>query len=341
VARSKIPLRPEARRKIALFCNVEESAVVTSTDMRTILESPLLLDQEGLGEYLVRRLALSKIMPEWSRWRRVVQSHISPENQVTIAICGKYAELADCYVSVNEALRDAGAAANAKVQLEFIETDGFETDEHEVKALSRFDGILVPGGFGSRGAEGKIKAIEYARMHDVPFLGICFGFQMAVVEYARSLGLTDAASSELNPETKNPVIDLMPEQSKVSDKGGTMRLGAHEISLDQESKAYSLYLRNPIWERHRHRYEVNPKYIQTLTARGLRFSGKSDFDRRMEILELPSNRYHFATQYHAEFKSRPGKPSPPYFGLIEAALSKKEYVRPTQVQTHIAGVNVE
>ena len=183
--------------------------------------------------------------------------------------------------------------------------------------------MLVPGGFGSRGAEGKIRAIEYSRSHDIPFLGICYGFQLAVVEYARHIGIINAASSELNPESKNPVIDLMPEQNGVLEKGGTMRLGAHEIAIDEGTMAYSLYRNKSVWERHRHRYEVNPNQIQEITSRGLKFSGKSDLNRRMEILEVPSNRFHFATQFHAEFKSRPARPSPPYFGFVQAALGSK------------------
>jgi CTP synthase len=200
--------------------------------------------------------------------------------------------------------------------------------------LSGFDGLLVPGGFGSRGSEGKIKAIEYARTHNIPFLGICFGFQLAVVEYARSLGLVDAASSELNPNSKNYVIDLMPEQDRVLEKGGTMRLGAHEISIDNGTMAHSLYQKTKAWERHRHRYEVNPGYIPQLMSKGLRFSGKSDANRRMEILELPSNTFHFATQFHAEFKSRPGRPSPPYLGLVKASLQKNLKLETKQVMTH-------
>src|SRR6058998_3719947 len=323
VARSKVPLKPEPRKKIALFCNVEESAVFTSQDIASIYESPLLLDEQGLGSYMVNRLQLSSKEPEWSSWKKMIKTHLGPENQITIAVCGKYAELADCYVSVNEALRDAGATLNAKVDLEFIETDDFEKDPSRVRVLSGFDGLLVPGGFGSRGSEGKIKAIEYARTHNIPFLGICFGFQLAVVEYARSLGIEDAGSSELDPGSKNYVIDLMPEQNNVSEKGGTMRLGAHEILIDEGTLAYSLYQRTKVWERHRHRYEVNSEYIAQLTSGGLRFSGKSDSNRRMEILELSNQRFHFATQYHAEFKSRPGRPSPPYFGLIQAAVSEK------------------
>ncbi len=335
VARSKVPLRPEPRKKIALFCNVEESAVFTSQDIASIYESPLALDEQGLGKYLVSRLQLPEHEPEWGFWKSVVENHLTPQNQVTIAVCGKYAELADCYVSVNDALRDAGAALNAKVDLEFIETDDFEKDPARVRVLSSFDGVLVPGGFGSRGSEGKIRAIEYSRIHDVPFLGICFGFQLAVVEYARSLGIVDAASSELNPKSKNYVIDLMPEQNAVLEKGGTMRLGAHEILIDQESLAHSLYKKTSVYERHRHRYEVNPHYIGQLTSGGLRFSGKSDSNRRMEILEFPKNKFHFATQFHAEFKSRPGKPSPPYFGLVQSALSgKRSEVPPEQVLAH-------
>jgi CTP synthase len=281
---------------------------------------------------------LSSKEPEWSSWKKMIKTHLGPENQVTIAVCGKYAELADCYVSVNEALRDAGATLNAKVDLEFIETDDFEKDPSRVRVLSGFDGLLVPGGFGSRGSEGKIKAIEYARTHDIPFLGICFGFQLAVIEYARSLGIKDAASSELDPQSKNYVVDLMPEQNAVSDKGGTMRLGAHEILIDQGTTAHSLYRRTKVWERHRHRYEVNPKYIPEITSRGLRFSGKSDSNRRMEILELPGNKFHLATQFHAEFKSRPDSPSRPYFGLVQAALvAKSPAIRSELIAHHQGG----
>ncbi len=323
VARSKAPLNPGPRKKIALFCNVEESGVFTSQDIESIYQSPLLLDQQGLGDYLVRRLELKSKTPDWGPWKKMVDQHLNPLDQVNIAICGKYAELADCYVSVNEALKDAGAASNAKVNLEWIETDEFEKEPEKVRVLSRFDGVLVPGGFGVRGAEGKIRAIEHIRSHDIPFLGVCFGFQLAVVEYARSIGIRGAGSSELDPHSKDPVIDLMPEQNSVLEKGGTMRLGAHEIAVEQGSIAHYLYEKTTIWERHRHRYEVNSKYIQKLTSSGLRFSGKSDSDRRMEILELSSKKFHFATQFHAEFKSRPGRPSPPYSGLVQAALALK------------------
>jgi CTP synthase len=320
VARSKAPLKLEPRRKIALFCNVEESAVFTSQDMDSIYQSPLLLDQQGLGTFITHRLRLPENTPQWTSWKKMLEEHLTQTKQVNIAICGKYAEFADCYVSVNDALKDAGASAGAKTNLEWIETDDFEKQPEKVRLLSRFDGVLVPGGFGARGAEGKILAIEYSRSHNIPFLGICYGFQLAVVEYARHSGIIDAASSELNPGSKNPVIDLMPEQNGVLEKGGTMRLGAHEITVDEGTMAHSLYRKGKIWERHRHRYEVNPKYISEITSKGLRFSGKSDENRRMEILEVPSSKFHFATQFHAEFKSRPARASPPYFGLIKSAL---------------------
>jgi len=320
VARSKEPLKPEPRRKIALFCNVEESAVFTSQDMDSIYQSPLLLDQQGLGTFITRRLRLPENPPQWNSWKKMLEDHLTQAKQVNIAVCGKYAELADSYVSVNNALMDAGASAGAKVNIEWVETDDFEKQPENVRHLTRFGGVLVPGGFGARGAEGKILAIEYSRSHNIPFLGICYGFELAVVEYARHIGIADASSPELNPGSENPVIDLMPDQNGVLEKGGTMRLGAHEITVDDGTMAYSLYRRGKIWERHRHRYEVNPKYIPELTSNGLKFSGRSDANRRMEILEVPSSRFHFATQFHAEFKSRPARASPPYFGLIKAAL---------------------
>jgi CTP synthase len=323
VARSKAPLKQEPRRKIALFCNVEESAVFTSQDMDSVYQSPLLLDEQGLGTFITHRLRLPENPPQWSSWKKMLEAHLTQPKQVNIAICGKYAELADSYVSVNEALKDAGASAGGKVNLEWIETDDFEKHPEKVRLLSRFDGVLVPGGFGARGAEGKILAIEYSRSHDIPFLGICYGFHMAVVEYARHIGIADAASPELNPETKSPVIYLMPEQNGILEKGGTMRLGAHEIAIDESTRAYSLYRKKTIWERHRHRFEVNPTYIPDLISKGVKFSGKSDSNRRMEILEVPSNKFHLATQFHAEFKSRPGHPSPPYFGFVQAALASK------------------
>jgi CTP synthase len=252
-----------------------------------------------------------------------VERFRNPKHVVSIAICGKYAELADSYVSINEALKHAGAACDAKVQIEWVETELFEENPGKINLLSQYDGILIPGGFGARGVEGKIKAIHYARVNDKPFLGICFGFQLSVVEYSRGIGLEDANSTEVDPHTPHPVIDLMPEQKEVEGKGGTMRLGAHEIRIHPGTLAHNLYRTETVYERHRHRYEVNPNYIQRLKEGGLVFSGFSDGGKRMEILELPKHRFFLATQFHGEFKSRPGKPSPPYHGFIKTCLNQK------------------
>lgn len=323
IARSKKPLLKEPKRKIALFCNVEEKAVFTAPDVKCIYECPIILDKQGMGDFICEKLGLPKGKPDWSQWEKIVNRFLNPTYEVKIALCGKYAELADSYVSVNEALKHAGAACDAKVTIDWIETEVFEEDPSNLKMLFQYDGILVPGGFGSRGAEGKIKAIEFARINNIPFLGICFGFQLAVVEFARHITLKDANSTEVNPETPHPVVDLMPEQKNVNYKGATMRLGAHEIVIKPGTIAHSLYKSTLIVERHRHRYEVNLKYVPILEKHGLVFSGKSKDETRMEILELPSNTFHFATQFHAEFKSRPEKPSPPYYGFILHALKRK------------------
>jgi len=324
VARSKKPLLSDPKRKIALFCNVEERAVFTSPDLKTVYETPLVLDQQGLGDYLTERLKLQKRKPDWSSWEKTVNSFVSPEHEVKIAICGKYAELADSYVSVNEALRHAAASCNSRLSIDWIETETFEDKEANLQALLRFDGVLVPGGFGARGTEGKIAAINYARLKDLPFLGICLGFQLAIVAFARSIGLEAANSTEIDSDSPNPVIDLMPEQREVGYKGATMRLGAHEIIISQGTIAEKLYRARRVYERHRHRYELNPKYADQLTKAGMVFSAKSSDARRMEILELHDKYFHFATQFHGEFKSRPSKPSPPYYGLIKACLDRKQ-----------------
>jgi len=323
IARSAELLLPGPRKKIALFCSVDEAAVFSSPDSRSVYQVPLLLEDQGMGTFLCERLGLEKKTANWEAWSRTVQRFISPGSEVTIAVCGKYAELADSYVSVNEALRHAGAAADARVNLTWIETEQLEGGKPETEALVTADGILVPGGFGQRGSEGKIRAIQYARKNDLPFLGICFGFQLATVEFARSLGLEEANSTEIDPATRYPVIDLMPEQLAVESKGGTMRLGAHEVRIQPGTLAERLYGRRRVWERHRHRYEVNPDYLSKLEQGGLVFSGRSIDGRRMEILELTSHYFFLATQFHGEFRSRPTNPSPPYFGLVKASLDKK------------------
>jgi CTP synthase len=323
VARSTGPLLPGPKKKIALFCNVEERAVFASPDQPTVYQAPVELDAQGMGEFLTERFGLEHRSPDWSDWRRTVERISNPSHVVHIALCGKYAELADSYVSVNEALKHAGGACDARVDIDWIETELFENEPSNCSILSRFDGVLVPGGFGSRGTEGKIATLAYAREKNIPTLGICFGFQLAVVEFSRHLGFKNANSTEIDPNTPHPVIGLMPEQRSVESKGATMRLGAHEIRISPSTKASTLYKREVISERHRHRYEVNPEYIEHIMKGGGVFSGRSVDGTRMEILELPSNYYYLGTQFHGEFKSRPGKPSPPYYGLIKAALDKK------------------
>ncbi|MFQ6085026.1 MAG: CTP synthase [Candidatus Bathyarchaeia archaeon] len=317
-------LEAEPKRKIALYGNVSENAVFTSPNVKSVYEAPIVLDRQGMGGLICDRLHLPKRKPNWREWREIVNSFLKPRDSVSIAMCGKYAQLADSYVSINDALAHAGAYVGARVIIDWIETEDFEKHPERLGRLSEYDGVLVPGGFGERGTEGKIRCIEYARKHGLPFLGICFGFQLAVVEYARNvLGIGDANSIEVDPDTPHPVIDLLPEQKRIEDKGGTMRLGTHEVMVDPGTLSYKLYRKEKIYERHRHRYEVNPTYIKRLVEGGLAFSAKSPDAIRMEALEVPYHYFFYATQFHPEFMSRPGKPDPAYYGFIKACLDRK------------------
>ncbi len=322
VARSQNPLKVDVRKKIALFCNVEERAVFTSPDTISVYEVPLILDDQGMGDYLSERMGARTRKPDWQDWKRMLEGFINPKYTVQIAVCGKYAELADSYVSINEALKHAGAANDAQVKISWIETETFEEDRSRLKEIDNYDGILVPGGFGARGTEGKIMAISYAREKNIPFLGICFGFQMAIVEFARHVGLSGANSTEVRPDTQDPVVDLMPEQKSIETKGATMRLGANKILLTPGTLAQRLYRTDVIYERHRHRYEVNQQYLERLEKAGLTFSGRSPDGSRMEILEIQGRTFHLATQFHGEFKSRPNRPAPTYNGFIKASLER-------------------
>ncbi|NIR87802.1 CTP synthase [Candidatus Bathyarchaeota archaeon] len=324
VARCRKMIDSEVRGKIALFGTIPESAVFCSYDVSSIYEVPPILDKQGMGEYVCKRLGLLERKPEWRGWKKFVDSLLKPRFEVKIALIGKYAGLVDSYVSMNEALRHGGAACQSRVAIDYIETETLERDSRKSELLKNHDGIFVPYGFGPRGTEGKIEAIRFARENNVPFLGICYGFQMAVVEFARNVcKLEGASSTEVNSETPHPVIDLMPEQRGIEYKGATMRLGAHKIIVEQKTLAHKLYGAEEIFERHRHRWEVNPAYWNTLKKHGLIFSGKSPDGRRMEILELPNKFFFFASQFHGEFKSRPGKPDPEYYGFIKACLDKK------------------
>ena len=324
VARCQRMIDKEALRKIALFGTIPEKAVFCSYTVPTIYMVPLILDEQGMGDFICRRLGLQGEKPDWSRWKSFVDRLLHPKYEVKIALVGKYAGLVDSYVSMNEAFRHAGAKCETKVLIDYFEAEQFEENPEKLEQLKNYDGIFVPYGFGSRGAEGKIMAIQFARENDIPFLGVCFGFQLAVVEFARNVcGLKDANSTEIDPETPHPVVDLMPEQKNVEYKGATMRLGQHEIVIKPETLAFRLYGSERIFERHRHRFEVNIDYLSTLEKHGLVFSGRSVDGRRMEILELPEKYFFFASQFHGEFKSRPERPDPEYYGFVKACLDRK------------------
>jgi CTP synthase len=323
ICRSRSPLSENAKRKISLFCNVPENAVISAPDVENVYRLPLLLDEEGLGDLLVRRLDLENRGRNMTGWKEVVERMERATRVVRIAMVGKYIRFPDTYLSINEALKHAAGVNDCRVEINWIDAERFERSGGDLEMLRSYDGVLVPGGFGQRGSEGKIAAIAYAREHLIPFLGLCFGFQLAVVEFARSIGMKGANSTEINPRTPHPVIDLLPEQKKVAEMGGTMRLGAHEVIISRGTRAFQIYGRERISERHRHRYEVNPRYIGRLVRKGLLFSGRSADGRRMEILELPGREFFLATQFHPEFKSRPGKPAPVFDAFIKAALKGK------------------
>ncbi len=318
VGRSENALEPETREKIALFCDVPTEAVFSNPDVEDIYHVPLVVEEEGLDQYVMERLGIAdEALPRSrrdNRWRNLVTRE--REGSVDVALVGKYA-LEDAYMSIHESLKHAGIERGVDVDVLWVDADEME-DKHRGRLLNA-DAVVVPGGFGSRGTVGKIQAIRYARENDVPFLGLCLGFQLAVVERARHvLGLEDAHSAELDPETPHPVIDLLPEQYDLEDLGGTMRLGAHETSIEPGSLAAHVYDDTYCTERHRHRYEVNPEYIDQLEAGSLRFSGEAG--NRMEILELTDHPYFLGTQFHPEFRSRPDRASPPFVGLLDAVL---------------------
>ncbi len=324
VARSPKMIDAEALRKIALFGTIPESAVFCSYNAESVYQVPLILDKQGMGDFICQRLGLKCESKDFSQWQQYVDAAINPEYEVKIALVGKYAGLTDSYVSMTEALRHGGAANKARVCISYLEAEKLEREPECIKDLANFDGIFVPYGFGPRGTEGKILATQFARENDIPFLGICYGFQLAVIEFARhACNLKDANSTEINPECPHPIIDLMPEQRGIEIKGATMRLGAHKVVLQKGTLAHCMYGQEEIYERHRHRFEVNLDYLETLKSNGLCFTGKSSDGRRMETLELPDKYFFFASQFHGEFKSRPGRPEPEYFGFIQACVNKK------------------
>lgn len=324
VCRTEVPLEPGIKDKIALFCNVPSRHVMQNLDVETLYEAPLAMEKEHLADIACECLKLDCPTPDLKEWEDMVQALKQPSREVSIALVGKYTQLHDAYISVVEALKHGAVAHNANVTIKWIPSETLN-DENAHQMLSDVSGILVPGGFGHRGIDGKIAAIKYAREHNVPFLGLCLGMQLAIVEYARNvMGFADAHSAELDPGTTHPVIQLMPDQDGVEDIGGTLRLGSYPCVLDENSKAYEVYGQKEIKERHRHRYEVNNYYRDDLTRAGLNLCGLSPDGRIVEMCELDSHPWFLATQAHPEFKSRPNRPHPLFRGFIGAALKKDE-----------------
>ncbi|PSQ36702.1 CTP synthase [Halobacteriales archaeon QS_9_70_65] len=322
VGRCEDRLEPKTKEKIALFCDVPVEAVFSNPDVEDIYRVPLMVEEEGLDEYVMERLDLEETAASPAdradEWREVVTGETT--DTVEIALAGKY-DLEDAYISIHEALKHAGFETNTDVEVLWVDTD--EMEAAHADRLRRADGVVVPGGFGARGLDGKIDVVRYAREQDVPFLGLCLGFQMAVVEFARNVcELEGAHSAEVDEETPHPVIDILPEQYEVEDMGGTMRLGAHETDVEAGTLAHEVYGADSCTERHRHRYEVNPEYIEAIEREGMVFSGRAG--NRMEILELDDHPFFFGTQFHPEFRSRPGRASPPFVALVETVLEGAE-----------------
>ena len=321
VCRSEQPLDEGIKNKIALFCNVPSHHVLQNLDVDLLYEVPLVMEQERLAQSACECLELPCPEPDLKDWKNMLDAWKHPDQEVTVALVGKYIRLHDAYISVVEALKHGGVANHAHVNIKWVDSETV-TEENVSLVFGDVKGILVPGGFGDRGIDGKIYAIQYAREQGIPFLGLCLGMQLSIVEFARNVaGLRDAHSAELNPSTTHPVIHLMPEQDGVEDLGGTLRLGSYPCILNKTSKAYQVYGEETIHERHRHRYEVNNDYRPTLTGKGMKLSGLSPDGRIVEMVEIPGHPWFVATQAHPELKSRPNRPHPLFRGFVEAALN--------------------
>ena len=320
VCRTEHPLSDDIKTKISLFCNVDKECVIENNNCDILYAVPMMLKKEGLDEVVIKKLGLACGEPDLTDWENMLAALRTPVQTVKIAMVGKYVELHDSYISVNEALKHGGIETRSAVDISWIDSETLEGDANLDEILGDMDGILVPGGFGSRGIEGKIKACNYARTHNIPYLGICLGMQIAIIEFARNvLGLEDANSAEINPDTKHPVIDILPEQKNVEEMGGTMRLGKYPCVLNPQSKAFALYNNSMIYERHRHRYEVNNDYRNELEKGGMIFAGTSPDNHIVEMIEIPDHPWFVAGQFHPEFKSRPNKPHPLFRGFVTAA----------------------
>ncbi len=324
IARSRDKLTAESRTKIALFCDVQENAVIPAPDIHSIYEIPIDLEEQGFLNLISEKFRFTP-KRDLEEWRHLISNIKNSTRVINLALCGKYTGLTDAYASLIEALNHAGAHLSAKVNVELIETTDIELGRVPIdQLLSKKDAIIVPIGFGSRGAEGKIACIRYAREHNVPYLGLCFGLQLAVIEFARNVcGLKDANTTENNPKTPHPVVMILPEQRKIMEKGATMRLGAEKAMLKRGTKTAQLYGGTTASERHRHRYEVNPKYHKILEKHGMVISGTSRNGRLVEFIEIPGLKFFEATQAHPEYKSRLEHPSPLFYGLVKAAVEKR------------------
>jgi CTP synthase len=324
VCRTEKPMSQDMKDKIALFCDIDPKAVIEAADADSLYEVPLMLKDQGLDEYVCNHLNLICPEADMDEWKQMLHKIKNLSRKTTIAIVGKYVALHDAYLSVAEALYHAGYANDADVNIEWVDAE--EVYEHNVvELLGHADGILVPGGFGDRGVEGKIIAVKYARENKVPLLGICLGMQVAVIEFARHVvGLKDANSSEINPSTPYPVIDLLPDQKDIENLGGTMRLGLYPCKIEKGTVAHTSYNEDLVYERHRHRYEFNNQYREALKNAGMKFSGTSPDGRLVEIIELEDHPWFVASQFHPEFASRPNRPQPLFRDFVGAALQLKK-----------------
>lgn len=324
VCRTERELSQDLKDKIGLFCNIPGSSVIQNLDASLLYEVPLMLEEEGLAQIACKRLKLKCEEPDLSEWKNMVEKNKKLEKTVTVALVGKYVELYDAYMSVVEALKHGGTENNTKINIKWVNSENLENGDITVE-FSDVDAILVPGGFGDRGIEGKILAVKYARENKIPYFGICLGMQMAVVEFARNVaGLKDANSSEFIGGLKYPVIDLMPEQREIDEKGGTMRLGLYPCKIINHTKAYEIYEDELIYERHRHRYEFNNEYRDVLQNKGLTISGVSPCEKLVEIVELRDHPWFVGVQFHPEFKSRPNRAHPLFKDFIRAAIEKHD-----------------
>ena len=319
VCRSEYPISQEMKEKIALFCDVDVDAIIENRTAQSIYEVPLMMQHEGLDKIVLRKLQLEDKPLDMSDWEHMVDRMLHPQGELEVALVGKYVSLHDAYLSVVESLDHAGYAFNRKVNIRWIDSEEIESADDLAPLFDGVDGIVVPGGFGSRGVEGKIRTIRFAREHKIPYLGLCLGMQCAVMEFARNVcGIEDAISSEFDTDAAHPVIDLMPDQVDIEDKGGTMRLGLYPCKLVDGTRSRELYGEELVYERHRHRYEFNNAYRKQLTDAGLILAGTSPDERLVEIVEVKDHPFFVAVQFHPEFKSRPNNPHPLFYGFIQA-----------------------